>query len=120
MRPGIPAAEPNPRAVLDAVAEARAAGIPWEQLAGTVIPPRRALQVTDPAQLAEARRFMSWRSKFPEAEDPETVERGARMLRAGPAAPLTEKVLGLPEGSTDFSDVARGLDDWAEHIYRRP
>lgn len=105
---------------LDAIAAARAGGVPWDALGDEIVPDRAIL---DFDQMAESRRFMQWRSQFDVASDPQTVERGARILLARGSAPLVEKTLGLPPSgpeSADFGDLKTGLDQWAETIHTSP
>lgn len=92
---------------------ARAQGIPWEDLIGD-----QALPPTDPDQHRSARSYLQFRSGREPAADPETVERGARILLAGPDASLTERALGLRPGEVDYGDVAEVLDREAARIHR--
>ena len=103
---------------LDDIQQARAGGVSWTELGLTSRGP------VNLAQVRSARKFLQFRSGFTPDEDQETARRAARVLRAGPAAELREKVLGLPAdpgdpAAADFSDVAAGLDQWAEDIHRR-
>jgi hypothetical protein len=103
----------NPERVLTDVEQARAAGIPWEDLILT-----RPIGPTDPGQLRTARKYVQFRSGLDPEEDQRTVERGSRILRADADAGLLEQVLGLAPGETDFGDVTRALDEQASKIHR--
>jgi hypothetical protein len=103
---------------LDQILAARAAGVDWTDL----LPDG---QLPDGRQIRQARAFVQFRQGLKEDEDPQTVQRAARILRAPDAAPSREKVWGLPDdpqdpAAADFSDVARALDQRAEVIHCRP
>ena len=114
-------ADPQPRPVsdvltrLDTLLARRAAGVPWTELGLEDHGP------DDRVQVAQARGLIQFRQGLA-GEDETTARRAARVLRAEPGAPLTDKVWGLshdPGGpdTADFSDVGRALDIVAEQIH---
>jgi hypothetical protein len=71
----------------------------------------------NPDRLVRTLRMLEFRSAFPETEDPVTISRAARIMRADDKSPLTMQYLGLAEGETDFSDMTVSLDEAAEEIH---
>lgn len=111
--------------LLDEVVQARKVGISWmdmlEALPELAVPdPALApWSVCDPRQARTAREYISFRSGMLAEDDPETAERGARILMAARDATETTRKWGLLPGGTDFSDLGRTLREWAYLIHRR-
>lgn len=92
-----------------------------------VAPPRAGpLQILDYGQAFRCRRFLQFKSQEPYGDPaekaPEAVRRAARILLARAGATLNQTVWGLPDvpedpETTDFGDVRKVFDRWAENIH---
>jgi hypothetical protein len=113
------ASQPDPRIVVERLAAKH----------GVKPPPRTGpLQVLDWGQTLRCRRFLKFKSQEPcddpDSGAPEVARRAARILLARAGSTLNQTVWGLPEDpedpeTTDFGDVTKVFDRWAERIHSR-